>query len=83
MAGVFQLLQSGADPEDCRSHKGGTGMGTRDRQEITTTDHHPRMSEGSPSVRTEGLSLLTLATLGGDADAGVIKQMSVGLVVEF
>lgn len=58
-------------------------MGTRDRQEMTTTDHHPHMSEGSPSDRTEGLSLLTRATLGGDTDAGVIKQISVGLVVEF
>lgn len=54
-------------------------MGTRDRQEMTTTDHHPHMSEVRGARATEprdaGLSLLTRATLGGDADAGVIKQM--------
>lgn len=49
-------------------------MGTRDRQEITTTDHHPHTSKGSPSDRTEGR---------GNADAGAIKQISAGSVVEF
>lgn len=44
----------------CKSHKGGTGMGMRGRPEITATYHHPRMSEGSGSDRTEGRRRLTL-----------------------
>lgn len=64
------ILRPGAS--DCESHKGGSGVGNSNRQEMTAAYHHPHRSGGSLSDRAEGRRSLPLNLC--DAHAGVTKN---------